>query len=37
MGVSIDRVISSTDVSLLIEFPPTVKRLEGLNGGGSGL
>ena len=30
MGVSIDRVNTASDVSLMIEFPRTVKRLEGL-------
>ena len=30
MGVSIERVISPHEVSLMVEFPRTVKRLEGL-------
>ena len=30
MGVSIDRVTSANEVSVMVEFPRTVKRLEGL-------
>jgi CheY-like chemotaxis protein len=30
MGVSVEKVVSTSDVSLTIEFPRTVKRLEGL-------
>jgi hypothetical protein len=30
MGVSVEKVISTSDVSLILEFPRTVKRLEGL-------
>ena len=30
MGVSVDRITSATESSLMIEFPRTVKRLEGL-------
>ncbi|MBC7610556.1 MAG: hypothetical protein H7228_13465 [Polaromonas sp.] len=30
MGVTVDRVVSSYEYSLLIEFPRTVKRLEGM-------
>ena len=30
MGLSIDRVISTKEVSVMLEFPRTVKRLEGL-------